>query len=201
MSENAVVLDDEMPSAPVGEENKGPAVDGAIDASLFDGVGKMGEVIPVGTYHFRLQQVHEGWSEPQKGDNGEYKDPDVARFGKQPWFNLDWRCQQEPHTGRRVTEMVFWCSAEVFAAASAGDPTARKMVRSRLTAINDLLAAANMKPTGIFNIKDFFATNPEVKLQLKLTEKKTKDDKGKYTIKTGEQDNGVVKHISLTRPA
>lgn len=201
MTPNAAI-DDEMPEVPLGQEEKIVApIDGTFDGSLLDAVPGMGEAIPVGTYHFRLEKYSEGWNEPQKDPGtGLAKNPDEAKFGAQPYFNLQWSCQQEPHTGRSVMEFAGWCTPEVFKAASAGDKAARKIVNGRLYVIKDVLAAAGLKAMGNLDIKAFLADHPEVKLQVGLQEGKTKNNKGEY-VKDGSMRNKVLKHVSLTRPA
>lgn len=193
------IINDEMPDAP---QASGPLpAEGGMDASLFDMVPAMGETIPMGTYHFRLDGFTKGWNEP------DVKKPEEAAFGKQPWYQLNWVCQQEPHTGRAVVEFCGWCNKDTFTAAATGNKVAQKLVKGRLFVIKDVLPAANYKPVGEFNIENFFATNPEIKLQLGLTPGKTDSGKidqttgKKLYIPDGSMRNKIIKHVSLTRPA
>lgn len=197
-----LIDDSEMPVAPApGDAAVVAPVDGAFDGDILDGIPAMGEAIPIGTYHFRLDSYTEGWNEPAVDPKtGLAKDPDMAAFGRQPYFMLNWSCQQEPHTGRGVTEFAGWCTPQVFEAAKAGDRTAKKLVASKLFVIKDILAAAGLKAMGNMNIKDFLGGNPELKIQLKLQQGKSKNAAGVYVV-DGTMRNGVVKHVSLTRPA
>ncbi len=195
--------DSEMPLAPQAQAQAQAEVevDGTLDSSLLDGVPGMGEAIPIGTYHFRLDSYTTGANEPAKDPKtGLAKRPDEERFGPQPYFLLNWSCQQEPHTGRRVQEFCGWCTQEVFKAAAGGDRTARQMVNNRLFVAKDLLPAIGMKAVGNLNFKDLLNTNPECKLQLKLQAGKSKNATGQYVV-DGTTTNGVVKHVSLTRPS
>jgi hypothetical protein len=198
-----IIDDSEMPIAPTASAATTEIeIDGTLDSSLLEAVPGMGEAIPIGTYHFRLDSFTTGFNEPAKDSKtGLARYPDEEQFGPQPYFLLSWSCQQEPHTGRRVQEFCGWCTQEVFkAAAGGGNRTARRMVNNRLFVAKDLLPAIGLNAVGNINFKDLLATNPECKLQLKLQPGKSKDASGKY-IPDGTMTNGVVKHVSLTRPS
>lgn len=196
------VEDDEIPSPPAPGEHSGAgeaeaSFDSNIDASLFGDVPKKGEAIPVGTYKFRLDS---------------YKKMATAS-GKnigQPYFQLQWKCQEEPYTGRVVFENVPWVSAADV--KDANDPTsprrgeAKKTLNNRLPSAKEVMEAADFKPSGKFGFEEFLAGHPEMKLQLKLKEKQSKTGKsnadGSAEYKgTGEMGNEVQKHLSLVRPA
>lgn len=203
MNDEQVVIDDsEMPSAPSSEAaGEVVEIDGSVDGSVFATVHKEGDALPMGTYHFRLSNYTQGWNEFGKDDKGKTKEPELESFGKQPYFMVNWVCQQEPHTGRQIPpEFVGWCTPELFKAATEGNRSAAKYVANRLIQALAILEGAEMKPTGSFNFKDFLGTNPEMKLTLGLGAGKTKDQSGKY-VNDGRMVNKVLKHVSLRRPS
>jgi len=61
------------------------------------------------------------------------------------------------------------------------------------------MEGAGFTPSGKFNFKEFMATQPEMKLQINVKEKKMKGPDGKW-VPSGEFTNKVVKHVSLHRP-
>lgn len=186
-----MAFDDEIPSAPgTGGAALAVAIDDEIDASAFEGVGKLGEAMPKGTYHFRL----DSFSDQISGEG-------------EPYFSLTWKCQEEPYTGRTIPfDNVPWVKQADIAAAAAGDTAAKAKITSRLVRANSLMEAAGFKPTGKFGFKAFLSNNPEVKLTLSLEERKSKsgktDGKGKPVyVGTGEMGNKVVRYLSLRRPS
>lgn len=189
---------DDMPPAPGGV----PAViDAGGDASMFDGVPSMGDPIPIGTYHFRLEKTTTGKSkvEEKPGVGKTYSNGTPIK--DQPWFQLFWTCQQEPHTGRSFSDFCPWVDKEARELAKSGDPGAQILLKDRLWKAKAVLEAAGYKPSGQFDIeKDFFSTNPEVKIQLGLQPGKMKDAAGKY-VEDGSMRNKAIKYLSLTRPA
>lgn len=181
-------FDDELPNAPGTEAGAAVVIDDEIDSSAFEGVGKLGDVLPKATYHCRLDSFKE-----QSNENG-------------PNFSLQWKVQEEPNTGRVVFDTIPWVSVDTIKAAAAGDPAAKSTMAQRLVRANSLMQAAGFKPSGKFGFKSFLSTNPEVKLTLSIGEKKTDsgktDGKGKKVyVGTGEQVNNVVKYLSLQAPA
>lgn len=194
------VADDELPSAPIGtgDATTEVVVDGSFDAADLASVPKLGEPIPIGTYHFRCESFSEGENDPSADK------PDEARFGKQPYFIPRWVCQQEPHTGRVFgNDFVSWVNQETFAAARSGDKTAQKIIQNRLMAAKDIMEKASYKPTGKSDFKTFLATNPELKIQLSVKERKTyvSAPGGRKLVPTGEMQNNRVKYLPLNRPA
>lgn len=183
-------FDDELPSAPQGEQSSAVAIDDQIDASAFEGVGKVGDAMPAGTFHFRLKSFTE-----------QLKDNDPSK----PNFNLQWACQEEPHTGRIVFDTVTWVGSEDIKAAN--DPSnirnkeAKAVLNSRLMRAKSIMEAAGFKPSGKFGFKEFLNTHPEIKMAIRQKEKMDKDEKGEYTKPTGEQQNVISKYISLARPS
>lgn len=183
-------FDDELPQAPTGgEPATGTAFDDTIDSSTFEGVGKIGDAMPKGTYHFRLDSYTQEVTE-----NG-------------PYFNIRWKCQEEPQVGRLVFDICTWVSAETVKAAAAGDAQAKSTIGTRLARANSIMDAAGFKPQGKFGFKSFLDTNPELKLTIGISERKKKvegktDSKGKQVYEgTGEMGNNVVKYLSLHRPS
>lgn len=201
---NPTITDDEMPSPPpvgtaghVEGETPEASFTSEIDASLFDDVPKKGDAIPEGTYHFRLESFKK--KETASGKNK-----------GQPFFEMQWKCQEEPHVGRVVFENCPWVSKEDISAAI--DPTsplrqeAKARINRRLPNAKEIMEASSFKPTGKFGFEEFLASHPEQKLQLKLKERQSKTDKvdkdGNPVYKgTGEMGNEVQKHLSLMRPA
>lgn len=197
MSDTTIpAFDDEVaaiPSPTPGGE--APAVvDGSFDASLLDGVSLVGEVIPVGTYIFRLDRFYENFNEP---NDDKYKE-----LGSQPGFGLLWICQQEPHTGKTFMDNCPFINARTREAAAGGDVTALELVRNRLPRAKSIMKAAGYQPKGKFDFKDFLSSHPEIKIQLKIQEKKMKDPgaPGKYKG-TGSMANAAEKYLPLQRPA
>ena len=198
---NDELLQDELPSPPPGEEGAAlvsAPIDDSLDASLLTDVPKMGEAIPVGTYAFRLDSFKEGWT-TKNYKTGE----DLTEGESQPYFALQWKCQQEPYVGRVVFENVPWVRRDtVQDAANAQSPNraeARKLINNRLPRAKEIMEASGFQPTGTFGFKDFLGSNPELKLQLKLKERQQKGPDGKWKG-TGEWGNEVQKHLSLYRP-
>lgn len=185
--------DDELPSPPaeVVPAASEATFDSEIPAELFGDVPKRGEPIPIGTYEFRLDSFRK--FETASGDNK-----------GQPNFAIQWKCQEEPYTGRVVFENVPWVKPEdVKAASNQTDPRcskAQKTLRNRLPAAKEIMEACSFKPAGKFQFEEFLAGHPACKLQLKLKERQEKTSDGKYKG-TGEMGNEVVKHLSLVRPA
>lgn len=195
MSDIPAVFDDEvvaLPSPAAGAE--AAAVDGGFDASLLEGVGLVGEVIPVGTYAFRLDRFYENFNEP---NDEKYKE-----LGAQPGFGLLWICQQEPHTGKTFMDNCPFVNSKTREAAKAGEQVALELVRNRLPRAKSIMQAAGYKPSGKFDFKDFLSSHPEIKIQLKIQEKKMKDpgNPGKYKG-TGSMTNAAEKYLPLQRPA
>lgn len=194
-------FDDEIPQAPAGSVDEVPfgqeaQFDTSIDASLFDEVPRMGDPVPAGTYHFRLEKYEKRMTEEG-----------------QPYFALQWNGQQEPIVGRKVFENVPWILPED--AKDAADPSsvrraeARKILNNRLPKAKEIMEAAAFKPTGQFGFEQFLASNPEMKLVVKVKERQSAtgrmvEGKGGKQVKeykgTGEMGNDVVKHLSLHRP-
>src|SRR5690349_19653691 len=80
---------DDAPQAEGNGEGAGPQVDGTASMDSFEGVQEMGQVIPQGTYHFRLQSVSEGWGKADRNNPGlSYGDGSAVE--DQPYFNLNW---------------------------------------------------------------------------------------------------------------
>lgn len=199
-------LDDEMPQAPQGTAQAAGAVPvkdfgGEIETSVYEKVPEMGEPIPVGTYHFRLDRYSTGWNPSPKVEDDPYG------FGAQPYFMIFFVCQQEPETGRVFVDFCPWVSDEVarMAAGPETDPrtsTAQKLVNDRVWKGKAIAEAANYRPPegGRFNVKTFFATNPELKIQLGQAEKKEKQKNPDGTTKyvgTGKQQNKALAYLPL----
>lgn len=190
-------LDDEMPAAPAGAAAPAPAAEaktfsGNVDFESYDKTPEMGEAIPVGTYHFRLDSYREGWNNPPKPEDKEFQ------FGAQPYFMIKWVAQQEPVVGRAFTEFVPWVSDSVVEAAVGGNSDARAIITDRIWKAKSIASAAGFKPAPGqgFNAKTFFATNPEIKISLGLEKKKTKDATGKY-VATDQDQNKVNAYLPL----
>lgn len=180
-------FDDELPSAPESGVATAIAIDDQIDASAFEGVGKIGDAMPAGTFHFRMKSFTEGFNE-----NG-------------PYFSLQWACQEEPHTGRIVFDTVTWVKSEDTAAANdkanPRNAEAKAILNNRLMRAKSIMDAAGFKPTGTFGFREFLNSHPEIKMSIRQKEKMDKDEKGAYTKPTGEQQNVISKYISLSRPS
>jgi hypothetical protein len=187
-------LDDELPQAPTGGAAGQMAPVETLDVSedIYATVPKMGDTIPAGTYHFRLDR----WQK--------------AAYEDGPVYSLQWRCQEEPHTGRVCFSNCPWPTAADI--KTANDPSlpagakqeAQKRVNDRLVVAKAIQEAAGCKP-GSMPFEDFLNTNPEMKLTIGVTEKKQRDAKlgadGKPKFSgTGENKNKVQKYISLHRP-
>lgn len=192
---------DDMPAAPAGTPGEAVPVDSSGDATMFDGVPTMGEAIPIGTYHFRLEKYSSGLSKVEESPGVAKLFSDGTKIPDQPWYQLQWSCQQEPHTGRVFTDFCPWVDKVGRAKAATGDVGGQLLLKDRLWKAKSILEAAGYKPSGSFDIeKDFFGQHPEVKVQLGLQTGKTKDATGKY-VEDGSMRNKAVKYLSLTRPA
>lgn len=187
--------DDELPSPPQGGEAPQIEVDGGFDAADMTAVPKLGEPLPVGTYHFRCESFD------QAENDADPTKPDEARLGKQPYFQVRWTCQQEPYTGRVFIDFVSWVNQATFAAARSGDKAAQKIIASRLPAAKEIMEKAAFKPVGRSDFKAFLATNPELKIQLGVRERKSRNKANGQLISTGEMVNSRVKYLPLNRPA
>jgi len=178
-------LTDEIPQAPA-EGADGVQIDAELEASDLQTVHKMGEPIPQGTRHFRLRQF-----QAAKADDG------------QPYFMLQWSCQEEPYTGRVVFDNVPWVKKEDVYDANHPGPRqveARNILDDRLAKANAIMQAAGYKPSGRFNFVEFLGTSPELKIQYNVSERKAKQPDGTYKG-TGEMGNRVQRYFSLHRGA
>jgi hypothetical protein len=188
------VVDDEMPAPPTNGEVTNEKVATAVPDDLFEGVGELGEVLPKGTYHFRLDQTFLNWHTPKAGSEEE-------RFGPQPNYGILWSVQQEPHVGKTFMDSCPWVNSRTIEAAASGDPVAKNVLRRRLVRAKAIIKAAEYPMSGL-NIEAFFAAHPEIKILVGISERKMKDpaNAGKY-IGTGQQVNSALKYISLRKPA
>lgn len=189
-------LEDEMPEVPQTAPGTVQAEAGDIDAGIYDDVPKMGEPLPKGTYHFRLDSYTQGTGEAEKDD--------PFGFGAQPYFQIIWSCQQEPFVGRSFMDFAPWITPAVARAAVGpnSDPkvaAARSLINKRLWKSKAIVEAAGLKPTGSFSFKNFLDTNPEVKIQLAVKERKEKASDGTYKG-TGIQGNSAAAYLPLHRP-
>lgn len=184
-------IDDEMPQAPgatqttTGATGGSPEVafDGTFDASDFEGVPGLENVLPAGVYEVRLKSYSQ-----KKNDKG-------------PFFGLQWAVQQEPLVGRMIFEnYVPWVDEATLIAARAGDPVAKGVMSDRLPRIKAIMKAAEYKPVGKTDIVAFLATNPELKVQVTVSERKEKDPNTRQYVGTGEMENRIVKYISKMAP-
>lgn len=185
--------DYDIPEAPAGASAEAAAsIDSGAVAGMFDGVPDLGEPIPIGTYHFRLAKYAQKWTSPTEEEKAKGGLPE-------PYYAVEWHCQQEPHVGRIHFENIPWVRKEMVTAAAAGDPNARKYLNNRLPRAKNIMEAAGFKPTGNFDFEtDFLALNPEIKIQLGLQAAKTKDASGKY-VETGSFRNKTVRYYPLHR--
>lgn len=188
-----VPFNDELPVAPetASDDNKTQPVDAKFDADFMFGkdVPKLGDHLPIGKYHFRADRFFEGWQEPDKND------PQALLFGRQPYFNVIWSCQQEPHTGLRFADFVNWVSPDTYQQAKAGNPAARAICRERLQRARTIMEECEYKG-GDF--KEFLNSHPECYIQVGLRPKKVKVN-GELKD-TGELNNNAIKYESLRRP-
>lgn len=188
------MMDDEMPAPPPAGEQPQGVVASEVPEDIFEGVGELGEAIPKGTYHFRLDRTFLNWHAPEVGS-------DEERFGPQPNYGILWSAQQEPHTGKTFMDTCPWVNQKTIEGAAAGDPVAKSLLRKRLVRAKAIIKAADYPMAGL-KIDAFFAAHPEVKILVGISEKKTKDpsNPGKY-VGTGQMVNNALKYISLRRPA
>lgn len=123
----------------------------------------------------------------------------------EPYFAMQWKCQEEPLTGRVLFDNVPWVDAkDVVDANNSKSPRqseAKGILGNRLVRANSIMAAAGFKPTGQFGFRQFLDSHPELKIQVSVAEKKDKNPAtGKYDVPTGEMQNRIVKYASLTAP-
>src|SRR5579872_3262152 len=99
---------------------------GELDPSLLVGVPKPNEIIPKGSrVIFNLRSWKKGESEPWKGSVKKPEGrPELEKYGKQPYYNVEFVAQQEPYTGRKLYEFIHFVNDATQAAAAAGDPVA-----------------------------------------------------------------------------
>jgi hypothetical protein len=206
---NPDMMEDELPQAPAGGTSGGDVAVtmASVPADMYDAVPKMGDVMPAGTFHFRLDRYSK------------------VSYEDGPVYSLTWRCQEEPHTGRVVFANCPWPKASDVALANDPDAPkgaraeAQKEVSKRLVVSKAIQEAAGIRP-GSMDFEEFLGTNPEVKITERVTGKKALkgvadamkgeyvNDAGKVVDKagqllfedTGEQKNIVVKYLSLARP-
>lgn len=194
VEKGATPWEDEMPAPPpASDEVKEVVIDGVVEASDFQDVPKFGDVLPLGTYHFRLERFTE--SEQEAFEDAT---PEEKLFGNQPQFMVSWVCQQEPHTGLQFLDFVPWVNEEVKEAAKDGNSVARGIYRRRLSRAKSIMEAAEFKPTGTFNFKEFLGWHPEIKIQVGLRSRKQKVD-GQLKD-TGQKMNFAIQYLSLRRP-
>ena len=156
------ILQDELPSPPSPAENS--TIEDTLDASLLTDVPKLGEAMPAGTYAFRLDSFKEAWT-TKNSKTGE----DLAKEDQQPYFAVQWKCQQEPHVGRVVFENIPWVRTQDAKDAnnfeSPRRAEAKKTLNNRLPRAKEIMEAAGFTPSGNFGFKQFLGSNPELKLQ------------------------------------
>jgi hypothetical protein len=186
-------FDDEMPAAPMGgaagPQATGPEIiDEGLDEKAYDAVEKYGDAIPQGTYHCRLRSYR-----AQMADDGD------------PYFQLQWTVQEEPHTGRTAFDNCPYPNAQDIRDANLVVPNpntqeARKKVNSRLAKAKAIMTAAGIRP-GTMPFPKFLETMPELKVTLIVSERRARtgvDGKGQPMFKgTGEMGNKVVKYSPL----
>lgn len=185
---NPELDDDVLPQAPASTGQAAPVETADVDASVYDSVAKMGDVIPAGTFHFRL----DSWQK--------------ANYEDGPVYSITWRCQEEPHTGRVVFSNCPWPKREDIDAAK--NPThpdrvgAQQRVSQRLVTAKELQTKAGVKP-GTMPFEEFLNTHPEMKLQISVTAKKERQPDGSFkNAESGEMKNKIQKYLELnpTRP-
>lgn len=190
------VATDEMPAMPSISPTDETIDTAAVNMDDLQGVPDKGQVIPLGTYHFRLDR-HFEQNQPPRDD----ADQGVKDLGDQPGFGLLWICQEEPHTGESFMDNMSWVNSLTVKLAREGSAAARKTMK-RLSSGKSLMAACAFKPSGGYNIvTDFLANTPECRIRVGKKKKKTKDDdSGKY-VETGEWVNFAIQYHPLVRPA
>ena len=189
------VVDDEMPAPPVAGDVPQGEIASEVTGDIFAGVAELGEAMPKGTYHFRLDKTFLNWNSPEKGS-------DEERLGAQPNYGILWSCQQEPHTGKTFMDSCPWVNKGTLDAAAKGDGFAQQVLRKRLVRAKAIIVATGYPMSSGFSIDAFFAAHPEVKILLGVQEKKQKDpgNPGKY-VGTGQMVNNSLKYISVSKPA
>lgn len=197
MSDNVATanpaMDDELehsiPTAPpVGAGATQEVSMADVSAEDFNEVSELGEPIPVGTYHFRLDSYTTAKTEVRTNEQTGMTE------GGEPYYSLLWKCQEEPFVGRVVPDNVPWVKLEDLEAARRGDPTAKAKLVRRLPRAKTIMKTLGW--TGTF--LDFLATNPELRLTLGLQEAKEKGPGGKL-IPTGNFRNKISRYLPLVR--
>lgn len=197
---NPVVdMDDDLPAPPEGGAASAPVETTDVPQDAYGNVPKMGDVVPAGTYHMRLHSYQK------------------AKYEDGPVYSLQWRIQDETNNagGRVVFSNCPWPTSEDIKLANSDAPAgakveAQKRVNDRLVVAKAIQEAAGCKP-GSMPFEQFLATNPEMLVQISITDKKqrivdavgnpVRDEKGQLKFaSTGEKKNKVQKYISLTRP-
>lgn len=197
-----------LPAPPV-EGATAEASSGEGGADLFEGVSSMGDILPIGVYHFRLEKFEKGGGgqtpEEAKASGADVKNThfgDGSPIDAQPFYTLQWVCQQEPYTGRIVYDFVGWVSALVVTKAREGDQVARKLLKDRLWKAKSVMEGCGYKPPSSFNLEaDFLGTNPECKIQLGIQEKKVKDPSTGQYRSSGEMKNKLIRYLPVNRPS
>lgn len=189
-----MAFEDELPEAPHTEAPAGgPVLYDEVSSEVLGGVPKMGDPIPKGTYHFRLDSYSTGGT------------------AQEPYYMLQWKCQEEPNTGRIAFDIVTWASEDdIRAANDSRHPRcneARAILNNRLMRAKSLMDACSW--SGGF--KALLDAHPEIKITIDLQERKTKalnpdgsakmENGKKVYLPTGEMGNRIVKYLSLTRPS
>ncbi len=163
---NTASLADEMdlPAPPplnaetAATSHEATSIDAEIPEDLASTIPDAPEAMPKGISEFRLASFEERTS----------KESAPGLNDGDPYFNLKWVCQSEPNTGRTIYDMIPWVTAQTV--KDAGDPTspncqqARNDLKIRLWKYKQLTKAAGWSNTGGMKPKEFFATNPTVKI-------------------------------------
>lgn len=188
--------DDEMPPAPPEEgSSDAPSneieIGGSIDASMVETADDLNQPIPQGTYPFRLKSYTCGG---KINDDG---------LGADPYFNVQWECLDPRFARRIVFDFITFVRDIDIQRANAGDPDARAKIKGRLARLKEVQKAAGYKPHGNYNVRtDFLDKQPELKLQLRIGEKKDKNPlTGKYDVPTGDKQNNIQKYLPMVRQA
>ena len=179
---------DEMPAPPTAAaaSTEAEPIPTEFNADVVAEAYGRGEAFPAGTFHFRLDGYSEGW-----GNEGSDEKNKLSHLGNQPYFMLQWVCQQEPYVGKRYLQFLGWVNAETMKLAEKKDSQALGFAKERLGDVKTLMIGCNYKPHGRSDLKTFLESHPEAKISLTIRERKIKIN-GVLTP-TGEMVNNVQK--------
>lgn len=135
-----------------------------IDSDLYDSLPTEDEVLAKGVSEIRIEE----FAKKLTADG-------------QPYFNIKITIQSEPNIGRVIYDMISWVLPQDIRDAndtsSPRNVEARSILKKRMWKAKAMMAAAGWKAQGKVNFETFLASNPQMKAEHGVEERRSKTDK------------------------